>query len=38
MEVKTNLYNALYYKANVDGLFTDFTDLAVKFLEKYGQI
>lgn len=27
------LYNALYYKANVDGLFTDFTDLAVNFLK-----
>ncbi len=32
------LFYALYYKAEVDGLFTDFTDLAVKFLEKYGQI
>lgn len=27
------LYNALYYKADVDGLFTDFTDLAVNFLK-----
>lgn len=28
------LYDALYNKAEVDGLFTDFTDLAVKFLKK----
>lgn len=28
------LYNALYFKADVDGLFTDFTDLAVNFLKK----
>lgn len=28
------LYDALYFKADVDGLFTDFTDLAVNFLKK----
>lgn len=28
------LYNALYFKADVEGLFTDFTDLAVNFLKK----
>lgn len=28
------LYDALYFKAGVDGLFTDFTDLAVNFLKK----
>ena len=30
-----NMLDIFYYQANVDGIFTDFTDRAVNFLQKY---